>query len=87
MKKEPLQPDNAVIDFFFFFFFFFLKKILRNGIFKMETKKKDVVPAMLASCTHFHEAVWHWAGNASADDWHITLREALPQTSLTCVLL
>lgn len=53
----------------------------------METKKKDAVPAMLESRAHFHEAVWHWAGDASADDWHITLREALPQTSLTCVLL
>lgn len=56
------------------FCFVFSKKYLKKWNFKkMEHKKKRyVVPAALEFCSHFHESVWHWAGKASADDWHIT---------------
>lgn len=81
------KADNPVIVFCFVLFSQKKKKTSRNGIFKKEQIERYVVPTALEFCSHFHEAVWHWAGEASADDWHITMREARPQTSLTCVLL
>lgn len=74
-EKNLERADNPVIVFFLFvcFVLFSQKNISRNGILKNGTKKKRyVVLAALEFCSHFHESVWHWAGKASADDWHIT---------------
>lgn len=70
MVKKPLRVDNPAIV---FFCFVFSKNISRNGIFKKEQKERYVIPTTLEFCNHFHVAVWHWAGKASADDWHITM--------------
>lgn len=77
IRKGPMVKktlcEQIILRLLGFFFCFLKRNISRNGIFKKEQKERYVIPTALEFCSHFHGALWHWAGKASAGDWHITM--------------